>query len=141
MTLGVDGRLVSIDGPRAEVDVRGKRLRVALADVRRLEPERVPSEAVPLGSVTLHVKADDGPFSDLNVIGCTVVEACDRVEKYLDQAVLHAQSRVRIIHGHGTGRLRRSIAGLLDEHPLVDRFEAAPPNEGGDGATIVVLRD
>jgi DNA mismatch repair protein MutS2 len=48
---------------------------------------------------------------------------------------------VRIVHGHGTGQLRRGIAAFLKEHPLVSGFETAPPNQGGGGATVVHLKD
>ena len=70
----------------------------------------------------------------------TVDEAVDAVDKFLDEASLAHVSQVRIIHGHGTGALRRAIGGLLDGHPHVDRFRAAPPDQGGAGATLVELR-
>ena len=49
--------------------------------------------------------------------------------------------RLRVIHGHGTGQLRRAIAGLLDEHPQVAKFEAAAPEHGGRGVTVIELKD
>ena len=78
---------------------------------------------------------------DLNVIGCAVDEALSRTEQYLDQAVLHTRRHVRIIHGHGTGVLRRSIAGLLETHPQVARFAPAQREQGGTGVTVVDLKD
>jgi len=78
--------------------------------------------------------------SELNVIGQTTDEAVDAVDKFLDEASLASLSKVRIIHGHGTGALRRAIAGLLDGHPHVSRFLPAPPDQGGTGATLVELR-
>ena len=62
------------------------------------------------------------------------------VDKFLDEASLASLSQVRIVHGHGTGALRRAIAGLLDGHPHVARFLPAPPDQGGTGATVVELR-
>jgi DNA mismatch repair protein MutS2 len=53
---------------------------------------------------------------------------------------LNGQREVRIIHGHGTGALRRSIAELLADHPHVERFKTAPQDQGGSGATVVELR-
>jgi DNA mismatch repair protein MutS2 len=76
----------------------------------------------------------------LNVIGQTTDEAVDAVDKFLDEASLASLSQVRIVHGHGTGALRRAIAGLLDGHPHVARFLPAPPDQGGAGATVVELR-
>lgn len=78
--------------------------------------------------------------SELNVIGQTTDEAVDAVDKFLDEASLASLSQVRIVHGHGTGALRRAIAGLLDGHPHVQRFLPAPPDQGGTGATLVELR-
>jgi DNA mismatch repair protein MutS2 len=78
--------------------------------------------------------------SELNVIGQTTDEAVDAVDKFLDEASLASLSQVRIVHGHGTGALRRAIGDLLRDHPHVARFTAAPPNPGGTGATLVELR-
>jgi DNA mismatch repair protein MutS2 len=76
----------------------------------------------------------------LNVIGQTTDEAVDAVDKFLDEASLASLSQVRIVHGHGTGALRRAIGDLLKGHPHVARFLAAPPDQGGTGATLVELR-
>jgi DNA mismatch repair protein MutS2 len=73
------------------------------------------------------------------VIGCTVEEATARVQRYLDDATLGGLDRVRIIHGKGTGRLRRGISEFLKKHPLVAGFHLASFEEGGAGATIVEL--
>ena len=84
--------------------------------------------------------AEQKAQSELNVIGRTTDEAVDAVDKFLDEASLASLSQVRIVHGHGTGALRRAIAGLLDGHPHVSRFLSAPPDQGGAGATLVELR-
>jgi DNA mismatch repair protein MutS2 len=63
------------------------------------------------------------------------------VEQFLDQAVLATAARVRIVHGHGMGVLRRAIGELLSSNPHVARYYQASPNEGGAGATIVELRE
>src|SRR4030095_3036881 len=78
--------------------------------------------------------------SEINVIGQTTDEAVDAVDKFLDEASLASLSQVRIVHGHGTGALRRAIGDLLKGHPHVARFLAAPPDQGGTGATLVELR-
>ena len=77
---------------------------------------------------------------EFNVIGNTAEEARERVDKYLDQAFLGGRSRVRIIHGHGKGILRRTLHEMFSQHPHVEKFYLAPPQEGGGGATIVELR-
>ena len=75
------------------------------------------------------------------MIGATVEEALDQLEKFLDQSLVSDVREVRVVHGHGTGQLRRGIAKFLKEHPIVERFETAPENQGGGGATVVYLRD
>ena len=75
------------------------------------------------------------------MIGCTVDEALDRVEKFLDESTVTDQRVIRIVHGHGTGQLRRGIAAMLKDHPLVARFDAAPMDKGGGGVTVVELKD
>ena len=78
---------------------------------------------------------------DLNVIGCTVEEALARTERFLDEMLLTDQRTVRVIHGYGTGQLRRAIAEYLRNHPLVARYEQAPPEQGGGGVTVVELKE
>jgi DNA mismatch repair protein MutS2 len=77
----------------------------------------------------------------LNVIGASADEALARLEKFLDESVSTDLNELRIVHGHGTGTLRRVVAEFLKHHPLVERFEAAPQNQGGGGATIAYLKD
>jgi DNA mismatch repair protein MutS2 len=75
------------------------------------------------------------------MIGCTVDEALARAERFLDDVLLTDQRTVRVIHGYGTGQLRRAIAQYLQSHPLVIRFDAAPPEQGGGGVTVVELKE
>jgi DNA-nicking Smr family endonuclease len=62
------------------------------------------------------------------------------VDEYLREAVARGFSEVRLIHGRGIGVQRASVQGLLAGHPLVERFFDAPPERGGWGATVVVLK-
>ena len=142
--LGVEGRVSAVHNTQVEVDVRGKRLHVLLGDLRVITdagPQADGQVSAPGGGVTVHADTSDGPLPDLNLIGCTVDEARDRVEKHLDRALLREQHQVRIIHGHGTGRLRRSVGRLLERHPQVKHFALAPPEQGGGGATLVELKE
>ena len=77
---------------------------------------------------------------EINLIGKTVDEATDELEKYLDRAFLAGLPRVRVIHGHGAGILRRGVREFLKGHPHVAGIAEAPQNEGGMGATLVELR-
>ena len=134
--LGLEGTLVALQGDHADVEARGKRLRVRIGNLRVVEAP--PASG---GGVTVAVAANTVAPEELNVIGCRVEEALSRVEKYVDQALLGGVGQLRVIHGHGTGQLRRAIAGFLDEHPLVAKFEAAAPEHGGRGVTMIELKD
>ena len=138
-TLGVDGTVRSVHGRQAEVEVRGKRVRVPLESLEAAQPRPTPTE--PRSRVSVQVEAPTGPLDELNLIGCRVDEALSRAEKHLDQALMGEQRVVRFIHGHGTGQLRRAIAGFLDAHPLVQRVSPAAPEEGGSGVTIAELKE
>ena len=78
--------------------------------------------------------------AELNLIRRRTDEAVDAVDKFLDEAFLHGFTLVRIIHGHGTGALRRAIQDFLRHHPHVAHYTPAPPEQGGAGATIAELK-
>ena len=135
--LGVEGIVIEVHGKHAEVDVRGKRLRAALSDL--LVVEGAP--AAPKISVNVDLQPREGLLSELNVIGATVDEALPRLEKFLDESTSTDLRELRIVHGHGTGTLRRAVTEFLKHHPLVERFETAAQNQGGGGATIAYLKE
>ena len=143
--LGLEGVIVEIHGKHAEVDVRGKRLRAGLKDLRGVAgpASRGPASERPGGTVRVNVDLQprEGLLSELNVIGCSVDEALTRLDKFIDESTVTDQHELRIVHGHGTGQLRRAIADFLKGHPLVARISTAPQNQGGGGATIVELKD
>lgn len=66
-------------------------------------------------------------------------EALPRVERFLDEGFRAGVPRLRIVHGKGTGRMRQAVRELLARHPLVRRFDFAPPAEGGEGVTVVEM--
>jgi len=117
-------------------------LRAQLGDLR-ISDRQAHRHAEARARVTVHVQAQapEGSLSDLNVIGCTVPEALDRTDKFLDQALLAELHQVRVIHGHGTGQLRRALADFLHDHPLVSKAMPAPADQGGGGVTLVELRE
>jgi len=90
--------------------------------------------------VTVTSANTDELRAEINLIGRTVDEAAGELEKYLDHAFLAGLPRVRVIHGHGAGVLRRGVREFLKSHPHVAGIAEAPQNEGGQGATLVELR-
>ena len=143
--LGLEGTVAAVYDREAEVNVRGKRLRAAFDDLRPLGAPAGggagPARAAARGTVVVHVHAHESSATELNVIGCTVDEAVSRADKFLDEAMVGELRQVRLVHGHGTGQLRRGLALFLSGHPLVARFGPAPPDQGGGGATVVDLKE
>jgi DNA mismatch repair protein MutS2 len=137
--LGLEGVVTGIQGGSADVDVRGKRMRARMGALRVLST----AGTTPASRVTVKVDLQprDTTSADLNVIGCRVDEALDRAARFLDESLLTDQHVVRFIHGHGTGQLRRALAGFLQQHPLVVKFSAAPQDQGGDAVTVVELKE
>jgi DNA mismatch repair protein MutS2 len=137
--MGFRGRVVAIDGARAEVQGGAARMRLPLARLvadpaaasRAPEPEE-PAVAAPPPS---------GPAATLevDVRGRRATDAVSAVRERMDAAAMAGLPQVRVIHGHGTGALRAAVREELARHPLVERAERAPPEEGGDGATIAYL--
>jgi DNA mismatch repair protein MutS2 len=139
--LGLEGIVQALHDREAEVDVRGKRLRARLDEVRVLAPAGTGPVSPPKVRVNVELQPRTGSLTELNVIGCHVDEALARVERFLDEALLAELRSVRLIHGYGTGQLRRAIAGFLQSHPFVTSHATAPPEQGGGGVTIVELKE
>jgi len=136
--LGQTGTVLSRVGQGlVEVQLPVGKTRVPLSALSPAAPG--VSSRAPEGGVTWTAGAGDQLGPEINVIGCTVEEATARVQRYLEDAALGGLDRVRIIHGKGTGRLRRGLSEFLRTHPLVAGFHLASFEEGGAGATIVDL--
>jgi DNA mismatch repair protein MutS2 len=141
---GLEGTIVAIQGKQAGVDVRGKKLRAPVNDLRVLSGgggSASSTRSQQKVRVNVDLQPREGLLSELNVIGSTVDQAIDRVARFLDDTLVTDQQQVRIVHGHGTGQLRRGIAAYLKDHPLVAKFYPAPREQGGEGATIVELKE
>jgi DNA mismatch repair protein MutS2 len=135
--LGLEGVVTSLHDGTADLDVRGKRMRASVRDLRVVGAAVTAPARI---SVNVQLQPRDAQ-ADLNVIGCTVDEAISRAERFLDESLLTDQRIVRLIHGYGTGQLKRALAGFLQQHPLVARFATAPPDQGGGGVTVVELKE
>jgi dsDNA-specific endonuclease/ATPase MutS2 len=137
---GLEGTVTSLHDGSAEVDVRGKRMRAGIRELKVIEGA-APQPVTARVKVNVELQPRESTGSDLNVIGCTVDEALARAERFLDELLLTEQRTVRLIHGYGTGQLKRALSGFLEQHPLVARFAPAPPDQGGGGVTVVELKD
>ncbi len=131
-------RLLGADN--IEVEAGFLKLQVPRGDVLEILPEANEKAKLPR-NVSFQTSREEAPLArEINVIGKRAEEACDEVEKFLDQSSLASMERIRIVHGHGMGILKRQIHDLLRGHPLVAKHYQAEGYEGGAGATIVELR-
>ncbi|HYC90402.1 MAG TPA: Smr/MutS family protein [Thermoanaerobaculia bacterium] len=132
----VTGEVVSVNGGKAVLNVNGRKMTVETRDLMS-KSGPAPAPAKPRQTST----STDAPevSAELNLIGQRVDEALDESDKFLDRALLEGKEAVRIIHGFGTGTLRKAIRDHLRKHPAVKSYRPGADNEGGDGATIAVL--
>jgi len=134
-----------LDGSSVEIEAGPLRMKVALDEITGIEgaptAAKSSSPAAKLRSVTVTSRREEaGTFDEINVIGMTVEEATDRLDKFLDDAALAHKERIRIIHGHGTGALRKGIGEFLASHPLVEKHSFETEEHGGKAITVVELQ-
>lgn len=132
------------DASTAEIQAGPMRMKIPLADILGIESSagsRAAATPAQRGVTVSSTPADEPSASEINVIGNTVEEASRRVDKFIDAAALDGLPRVRIIHGHGTGALRRGLAEFLSAHPLVAKIYSEAEDRGGTAITIADLKD
>ena len=144
-SLNREGRVLrALDAKSFEVAVGPMKMRVARSDVA----EVIASAEKPLGTskrrggVTVSSGGGDSDYmtSEINVIGRTADEAESEVDRFVERAFLAGLPRIRVVHGVGMGILRRTLRDFLKNHPHVTSIAEPPYNEGGQGATLVELR-
>ena len=149
--LGLKGELLEIHGETATVRAGSVTVRVPVAALRRSETpvagdhrgnhweaDRRTPEALRRRPDGKH--EERGIAAELMLLGKTTDEARDLVEQYLDDAFMAGLPSVRLVHGKGTGALRKTVRTLLSSHPLVESFRDGEPSEGGAGATVAALK-
>jgi DNA mismatch repair protein MutS2 len=132
--LGLRGRVVAEADGLVTVQAGHLTVKVARSEI---EPAAAGGARVPGPSVSLPVR-EDVP-RELHLLGFTSDEARAAVEKFLDDAALAGHREIRLVHGKGTGALRRAVEGCLRGHALVGGFRLAEPAAGGAGVTVVAL--
>jgi DNA mismatch repair protein MutS2 len=140
--LGLRGELLSVAGDTASVQAGAVTVRVPLSALRRATELAAPA---PAARRVVRDGNGDAPAprstaQELMLIGRTTDEARDLVEKYLDDAFMAGLANVRLIHGKGTGALRKAVRSVLSDHPLVESFRDGSPAEGGNGATVAEMK-
>ena len=133
------GQIVEVDAARKEarINIRGVDWKVALD---QLEPRDPPDgiDAPPGPAIEVHT-APGGSNEEIDLHGMRVLDALDELDKFLDSAVVSRLETVKVIHGHGTGKLREAVRWYLESHPSVREFHFGDPVHGGVGVTVVVL--
>ncbi len=153
LKIGQQGKVSrELDANTLEVAIGSMKMRVRRGDIAqvllRAREDRGPSPLEGVRrqrNITVQTTRSDDDFhsgvaSEINVIGLTADHAGDEVARYVDQAFLAGLRRVRIVHGTGMGVLRRTLRASLQAHPHVATVTEADQYEGGQGATIVELR-
>ncbi|HOP07115.1 MAG TPA: endonuclease MutS2 [candidate division Zixibacteria bacterium] len=139
LSLGKTGELEQLIGSdRARVKVGNIATTVEL---RNLKKEQSDASGKTPGSIPKLVSEDDRISPEIHLRGMTVEEAIESLERYLDRAVLAGLNQVYVVHGKGTGRLRRALTEFLRSHRDVASLRLGDWNEGGAGVTIVKLKE
>ena len=143
--LGTSGRLLTLDAARgeAEVEVKGKRLKVPAASVSPAPAGR----AVPVRAAFASNRAATPPApasgvvatAEVVLVGQRVDEALPAVERAINDALLSGKAALRLVHGHGTGRLAAAVREFLQTHPGVASYRWGDAQEGGQAVTIARL--
>jgi len=135
--LGQIGEVLALDANGAEVQVGNFRVRVKLDELG----ERVAAPASTRANIVSQVALPEteSPGAEVSLRGMRAEDALDKLEKYLDRAYRAGLPYVRVVHGKGTGTLRKLARDLLRTHPLVATLREAEPQEGGEGVTVVKL--
>ena len=125
-----------------EVDAGFLKMQVSVDDVQEVLREKDAGSSKLPKNVTFQQAGPkwDMSYQEINVIGKRAEEAMEEVDHFLDQAALASVDRVRIVHGHGMGVLKKAVANLLAKSPHVEKYYPATPQEGGAGATIAELK-
>jgi DNA mismatch repair protein MutS2 len=141
-TLNAEGEVTELDGTEAQVQVGTLRVR---AKLNELQPRtKSQKREIKRGHVrryepteTVTMQRGKSPGMELDLRGQRVEESLERLETYIDAAYTSGLPFGRIIHGKGTGALRKAIRDYVESHALVSKVETGHPNEGGDGVTII----
>ncbi len=135
--LGLKGEILALDGGAATVKAGALTVKVPLQALRVIRRGGVATSSARSSRIRMPERGPVPP--ELHLIGRTSEEARDLLEEYLDDAFLAGLPSVRIIHGKGTGALRRAVEDVLSAHPLVIEHRPGASQEGGAGATVATL--
>ena len=137
--LGVEAEVTHVDGDRIELQAGGKKLRQPRKALRQFEPRRFVEQRKPAPKVRDRVERK-AFLPRLVLVGKRVEDAQGLLGRFLDDALLHGEQELEIVHGAGQGILRKAVREFLAARGEVSVFHAAAPEHGGDNVTVVELR-
>jgi len=143
-TLRSEGTVTELDTSEALIQVGALRVRAKLGELQKRLPtqERKPAlrgRPRQYDSEAIVLPQAKSPGLELDLRGSRVEGAIERLDQYVNAAYTAGLPFARIIHGKGTGALRKAVREHVESHPLISRVETAQPNEGGTGVTIIHL--
>jgi DNA mismatch repair protein MutS2 len=143
LSFGQNAELIGLSADRSEAEVKmgSMRFRVSVDNIERQSKRQAESEERVQAPAVVLPRYEDRPdvSMQLDMRGWRVEDALAELDSYLNDAALCGLASVRIVHGKGTGALRQAVREQLAHHPLVKSYASAPPQEGGDGVTVVKL--
>jgi DNA mismatch repair protein MutS2 len=134
LSWGQQGTVLGVADGEAEVQIGNYKMRVPVDDLEVLSRrERQAERAVQYQATR------EAPPIEIDVRGWRADDATREIDQYLHDNYMHGQGTVRIIHGKGTGALRKAIREQLEDHPLVKSHASEEAKQGGEGVTVVKL--
>ncbi|UCG19653.1 MAG: endonuclease MutS2 [Deltaproteobacteria bacterium] len=142
--LGSSGTLVRIkdQGRRAEVQMGPKRVEVDMEALEVMTTEEVEDgRTIKVDGIRIFREVPETCQQRLHLVGLRIEEALPLLDKAIDRAIIDGCSQIHVVHGHGTGRLRKAVQDFLSDHSVVKGFHPEDLNAGGTGVTVVELKD
>ena len=135
----IRGELILLDAARAVISRGGLRIEVAPDRLRKSAASAADTRPAQKKEAAVTFSVEGGEGNELNLIGMRTTDALRKLEEFLDTTFLTNRAEVRIVHGIGSGALRKAVAEYLGTSPYCASFRAAEPHHGGAGATIVQM--
>jgi DNA mismatch repair protein MutS2 len=138
--LGVEGKVHSLKGDRVILETpQGRRLEARAGELEPIFRGGLGAEAPRRGAVRLRAESQDIQ-SEMNLIGRASDDVATDIHRFVEESIASGRKFIRVVHGHGTGRLKAGVREALRGHPGIAKVEDAPQNQGGAGATLITLR-
>ena len=143
-TLRAEGTIIELDKNEVVVQIGSLKVRARPNELTR--PTRAEKKTLKRKHGSAYEKSAEittphvaSPGLELDLRGTRVEDALEKLDSYIDAAYLSGLPFGRIIHGKGTGALRKAVQERLRDHTLISKVVPAPPKEGGDGVTIIYI--